>query len=73
MKKLIYAGAIALFALGFVACSEAVEEIDGGGGAEITVEEEVSEEKTEELNKTLELQEEAEKLDNELNEYIESL
>ena len=74
MKKLIYTGAFALLALGFVACSEAEEEIaDTVDDMEMPEADEISEEKTEKLNKAIELQEEAEKLDDELSEYIETL
>lgn len=77
MRKLIYTGAFAMLALGFVACSEAEEEIDDVvNDVEMSAEDEISEEKTAELDKTIELQEKAETLENELdefNEYIESL
>ena len=74
MKKLIYTGAVALLALSFVACSESTEEInDAADDMEMSTDDEISEETTEELNKTIELQEKAEELDAELNEYIESL
>ena len=74
MKKLIYTGAFALLALGFVACSEATEEItNAADDMEMSTEDEISEETTEELNKTIEVQEKAEQLDADLNEFIESL
>ena len=74
MKKLIYTGAFAALAVTFVACSEAAEEVnDVIEEMDISEEEGVSEEKTEELNETLKLQEEAEKLDEEISEYIETL
>lgn len=74
MKKLIYTGVFAALALGFVACSEVEEEIDDAvDNMEMPEADEVSEEKTEELNNVIELQEKAEKLDNELSEYIETL
>ena len=74
MKKLIYTGVFAALALGFVACSEAEEEItDVADDVEMSTDDEVSEEKTQELNKTIDLQEKAEQLDDELKEYIESL
>jgi len=74
MKKLIYTGFFAILALGFVACSEVEVEIDDvENDIEMSVDDEISKEKTAELNKTIELQEKAETLEDELNEYIESL
>ena len=73
MKKLIYTGAFALFAMGFVACAEVEDEVnDAMDEVEIT-EESVSEETTNELNQALDLQDEAEQLDDELSEYLETL
>ncbi|NVK64424.1 MAG: hypothetical protein HWE22_07535 [Flavobacteriales bacterium] len=73
MKKLVYTGAFAALTFGFVACSEAEEESTDGTEEMEIAEEEVSEETAKELHKTIELQEEAEQLDNELSEYIETL
>ena len=68
MKKLIYVSAFSLLAMGFVACS--------GDATELTEEElteDVTPEEVEELDKTIQSQEDAEKLDEELDKYIESL
>ncbi|MFK7784278.1 MAG: hypothetical protein AB8B56_04130 [Crocinitomicaceae bacterium] len=73
MKKLIYTGAIALLAIGFVACSEAAEEVNDAMDEVEMMEESVSEETTEELNEALDLQNEAEQLDDDLSEYLETL
>lgn len=73
MKKLIYTGAFALLAMGFVACAEVEDEVnDAMDEVEIT-EESVSEETTNELNQALDLQDEAEQLDDELSKYLETL
>lgn len=72
IKKLIYTSAFSLLALGFVACSEA-EDDTANSENEIETADEVSSEKVDELNKTIELQEKAEKLDAELDEFIETL
>ncbi len=73
MKKLIYTGVFSLLVLGFVACSEAEDEALYSED-EIKMEDNaLTTKKTEELNKSLQLQQDAEKLDTELNEYIESL
>ena len=74
MKKLIYTGAFALLTLGFVACSEAVDELeDVADDLEMVDDDALTEEKLEEMNSTIELQEETEALDDELNKYIEEL
>jgi hypothetical protein len=74
MKKVIYTGALALLATSFVACSGAEEELsDVLEEVEMTEEEAVTEETTEELNEALDLQEKAEQLDDELSEYLETL
>lgn len=73
MKKLIYTGAFALLAMGFVACAEAEDELNDALDEVEMTEEAVSEETTVELNQALDLQEEAEQLDDELSEYIETL
>lgn len=73
MKKLLYTGAFAALTLGFVECSEAEEDTtDSIEEMEIT-EEAVTDETAEKLDKTLDLQEEAEQLEDELSEYIETL
>ena len=74
MRKLIYTGVFATLALGFVACSEAEEEInDLENDIKMSVEEEISEEKTAELDKTIELQEKAETLEDDIIKFHESL
>lgn len=74
MKKFIYTGAFALLAMGFVACAEVEDEVNEAiDDVEMTDEEAVSEEKTVELNEALEVQEEAEQLEDELSEFIETL
>lgn len=74
MKKFIYTGAFALLAMGFVACAEVEDEVNEAiDDVEMTDEEAVSEEKTVELNEALEVQQEAEQLEDELSEFIETL
>lgn len=74
MKKLIYTGAFALTALFFTACSGEAEELENAADdIEMTEDESISEEKTEEMNKAIELQEDAEKLDEEMDAFIKTL
>ncbi|MDG1334420.1 MAG: hypothetical protein P8P74_18950 [Crocinitomicaceae bacterium] len=73
MKKLIYTGAFAVLTMGFVACSEAEDELNDALDEVEMTEESVSEETSVELNETLELQEEAEQLEDDLSEYLETL
>lgn len=73
MKKLLYTGAFAALTLGFVACSEAEEDTTDSTEEMEMTEEAVTDETAEKLDKTLDLQEEAEQLEDELSEYIETL
>ena len=68
MKKLIYVSAFSLLAIGFVACSASENEL-----TEEELTEDVTSEEVEELDMTIQSQEDAEKLDEELDKYIESL
>lgn len=72
MKKLIYTGVFSLLALGFVACSGAEDEVIDSEN-DTAVMDELSTEKMDELNKTIQVQEDAENLDDELKTFNESL
>lgn len=74
MKRLTYACVFALIALNFTACSDASEKIeDSTDTTEATNDEAFDEAKRKELNKVIEHQQEAEKLNEELDEFIETL
>lgn len=70
MKKMMYIGLFSLSLMGVASCSDSAKELDD---AEQTTEDAVTPEKTAEMEKAIKTQEEAEKLDKELDEYINSI
>lgn len=73
MKKIMYFSLFSFALLGGVSCSDAEPELDTSNESEQKMEDSVTPEKAAEMEKAIKLQEEAEKLDKELDEYIKSI
>ncbi len=73
MKKTMYVSLFSLALLGIVSCGDSGADSESTNETEQKTEEAVTPEKKEEMDKTIKMQEEAEKLDKELDEFIKSL
>jgi uncharacterized protein YlxW (UPF0749 family) len=73
MKKNMYIGLFSFALLSFAGCGETTEETDSSSESAISADEPVSADEKQEMEKTIKLQEETEKLDKELDEFIKTL